>query len=285
MKSRSRLVRSLVLVPLVSLAALAVFIPLGCEEDTDDLKGESFYISPNAVTMSAKEKTASLKAVGGLEPLTWSVSDVTLGNVSGEGQIVNYTRTDVNGVNKVRVKDSRGWTAAAVIKQQEALTKLTISPTSATLDTNGDKVVFTGAGGVGPYRWSVGNSALGSIRVAAWSQCTYTRKAQGNNTVTVTDKNGHVAVAKITQPGAPVLNISPAGANVSTNGGTIIFTASGGTGNYQWSFQTQVDGSSTIAPATGASSVYTLAPNSAAGTDVVRLQDGISTVFAPVNRN
>lgn len=216
--------------------ALACFC-VSCD-DNDDLSGSEFYINPAAATLTQTDNAVSLTAVGGDEPLTWSVSDSSLGQVSGSGRTVTYTRTTANGVNTVLVEDSRTWQATASIVQQddaEAIQDLTISPTSATLNIDGAQTVFTGSGGVGPYAWSLGNNAVGRLRVDGWSQAVYTRTAAGDNTVLVTDSQGHSASAAVSQPdNTPALTVSANPSSLSANGNTSVLTASGGVAPYQW---------------------------------------------------
>lgn len=177
----------------------------GCDDDSD-LSGNDFRIEPSSVTLSSTEETVTLTVVGGLEPLTWVVATNGLGTVSGSGRTVTYTRTELTGANHVEVRDSQTWTATAVITQrgeeveEEEEPALTISPTSATLDYDGDQVVFTASGGDEPYSWSVGNGSLGSVSWDASSTAIYTRNTTGENTVIVSDHSGHVALAEVTQP-------------------------------------------------------------------------------------
>lgn len=184
-----------------AIAVLAVLI-CGCDDDSDP-SGNDFRIEPSAVTLSPSEETVTLTVIGGIEPMTWTAPSNGLGTVSGSGRTVTYTRTDATGASHVEVTDSQSWTATSIITQtgeEEEEAALSVSPTSATLDYDGDQVVFTASGGVEPYSWSVGDDSLGSVSWDASSTALYERKAAGENTVIVSDNEGHVALAEVTQP-------------------------------------------------------------------------------------
>ena len=267
--------------------AIFVFITMtGCEEDGAN-SGDVFRIEPSEVTLSSDEGSTSLHVVGGTPPYTWSVSDTTLGTVASNGEAVTYIRTKMTGVNVVSVRDSKGWSASAHIYQTDKPSEPSITPATATLENDGDKIVFTGSGGTGPYRWSVADETRGKVSYKAWSQALYTRLKAGNNSVILTDSEGHRAVAQIIQPEKAVLAISPASASVSTNGGIIVFTAVGGKEPYTWSFSVNNSGA-TLTPlplTSGSSKVYTCPPCNKSDTDVISLKDANGTeVFAIVTK-
>jgi hypothetical protein len=184
--------------PVSALCAAALLA--GCSED--DLSGEEFRIEPASVVMDSDDTARSFTVIGGVEPLTWSVTDESLGVVSGGGRTVTYTRTSANGVNVVKVRDSRTWEASATVNQKDAVETLTLSPASASLTYDGDQVVFTASGGEPPYEWSVGMSARGYMTWRNTSTAVYTRSTSGDNTVIVVDSTGLAAIAEVTQPDA-----------------------------------------------------------------------------------
>jgi hypothetical protein len=263
-----------------SFVAALVILVSGCESGDNGTKNAEFSINPSNATLPDTSTTVVLQAVGGHIPLVWQVSDSSLGTLSGDGQTVTYTRiAGKYGVNLVTVTDSMAWTATATISQPANTTTTNtlpqISPASVTLVSDGNQVVFTGSGGSEPYTWSVGNGSLGRSDTAANNQTLYTRLAAGDNTVIMYDADGQVAVASISQPTSS-LTVTPDTASIATNG-TQVFVASGGTGVYAWSVQS---GDGTVAPAAGASTVFTsTGPIDA----VVKLSDGSTTVFAIVS--
>ncbi len=271
-----------------AVMVLAAAFSSGCEDaDDSNLEGTdaSFRIEPDHVTLTESNSTAAFMAVGGHAPLIWSVSDVGLGIISGSGQTVTYTRTASNGANRIEVKDALGWVAHALVEQvpnpsaRPDEEELTLSPASVTLYNDGDKIVISASGGDDPYQWDVGNDTRGAIEEQGKYQAIYTRLSTGNNTVICTDRDGRVSITQITQPPSATLGISPVTAIISTNGGSQVFTASGGNGVYTWGIQS---GPGSMNPSTGNSSVLTVPPGTTP--TIVQVGDGSSIVFATVNR-
>jgi hypothetical protein len=131
--------------------------------------------------------------------------------------------------------------------------KPSIDPASASLAKIGDQVTLTGVGGMGPYRWEVRDSSRGRLTVRAWSQALYTRTGDGDNTVIMYDRTGHLALANIAQPDTPLLNVSPAAANLAADGDNVVFTASGGVAPYTWT----LTGPGTLSSTSGTNTRYT----------------------------
>ena len=75
---------------------------------------------------------------------------------------------------------------------------VSISPTSATLNTNGAQVVFTANGGNGTYSWTH-NSSCGTLSSTTGNPITYTRASSGSDTLTVTS-NGKSDSSPISCP-------------------------------------------------------------------------------------
>ena len=110
----------------------ALIIPLilaaGCENNSGsgDAVNEDvpeFRIDPASVSMGVADTNtvAVFEVIGGQGPFTWTVSDTTIGTLSGAdsgGRFVNYTRTGTaEGANSIEVRDSNAWTAHAVVMQ------------------------------------------------------------------------------------------------------------------------------------------------------------------------
>lgn len=254
----------------LSLVVAALLLTTGCEDDSS-LSGDEYSISPSSKTMSTDDESVVLEAVGGSEPMTWSVSDDSLGTVSGSGRSVVYTRTSSSGVNIVSVEDSQTWTASATITQNDAddEEELSISPTSVTLSHDGDNTVFTASGGTSPYEWDVGNAGRGRVTVQEdTSRATYTRDDSGDNTVIVKDSEGTVAIGTVSQPQDASLSISATASTLSSDGDKSVLTASGGTSPYTWSMSDDSLGG--LSATTGNSVVYT---RNHSGTQVITLVD------------
>lgn len=279
--------RGLTLTLLACGTAAAVVVLSGCENGDDGTENASFYIDPGSVSLSAQQTTAGLMAVGGHEPLAWTVSDESLGTISGNAQAATYTRTSKYGVNIVTCTDSMSWKATCTISYNEPSPTndtgpLAISPASATLTYDGAQTVFTVTGGRSPYAWTVGNTARGHIETyGATSQTLYTRDTKDDNTVVAYDSDGHMVSATVSQPATATLAISPATATVTGIGSVQVLTVAGGSGTYTWSMNS---GDGTVSPGTGNSTVYTSASTNT--TSVVKVTDsaGVNAFSTIQNR-
>jgi hypothetical protein len=267
------------------LAAGVCWILAGCENN-QSVAGSDFYIDPPNAVLTPDSPSVSLTAVGGHEPYTWTVTDSSLGTVTGGGTDVTYTRTGGNGVNTVIVTDGLGWTASASMSHQDTVTNTPfvdpyLEPDSATLDSDGDKVYFSAYGGEAPYSWDVGDDTRGDIDPTGRDQAVYTRLASGNNSVILYDSEGRVFVAHISQPLAATLAISPANCTLGTNVASQVFTAAGGSGSYTWSINSGPGG---MSPGSGSSSVLNVPAGTSATIVSLKDSDG-NEVFATVTRN
>ena len=105
-------------------AAMALCMALtGCDNGTEGIDGD-MYIDPGSYVFKSSDKmTISLRVYGAEPPFTWSVSDPSMGTISGvvagEGTDIdaaNYTRVPgAYGRNTVIVDDNRGWRASCAI--------------------------------------------------------------------------------------------------------------------------------------------------------------------------
>jgi hypothetical protein len=235
MKKSSRLARLS-----FAFAALLSFGPVGCDDGGKGLSGDDFGIDPASQSLGKSSGPVALSVHGGTDPLEWAVTDSSLGSLSvSTGRSVYYKRTAAMGVNTVTVTDAQGWQARAVMRQVEDTglnVNLSISPTSADLKANGDKIVFSGTGGKGKYHWSVGDAARGRIEITNWRQALYTRLLPGNNTVVLNDDDGHVAVASITQSATVLtpLTVTASPSTLNNSGDKAVVAATGGFPPYSW---------------------------------------------------
>ena len=116
---------------------------------------------------------------------------------------------------------------------------VTLTPSSATLSTVGEKASFSMSGGTAPYSWDVSDSSKGSIS-ASGGQGVYTVTAVGKNDVIAYDRNGNSAIAKISGSSSSAstpLTVSASPSQLLHNLDLAILTASGGTGPYKWKVQ------------------------------------------------
>ena len=94
-------------------------------------------------------------------------------------------------------------------EEAKGLDGLTLDPASATLSTNGQKVVFTVTGGITneslalPLIWTVSDSALGTVRFSSGYSATYERSSvDGSNTIIARDQYDNEGYATIRQTAA-----------------------------------------------------------------------------------
>lgn len=217
------------------LLAICLFLPAllalpGCEDEPSSTDVENYLsddpftdperdelppadprtltINPTTAVVTNDNETLMLTAAGGHKPYEWRVDDASVGDVHGSTDSAVYTRYR-SGNNLVRLSDSRGqWTYCSIAQPgpgETAIAPLAISPTAATVTTNGGMYVFSAAGGVPPYTWDVNDGTKGQIiSVPATdplrSQALYRRNAAGDSSVVLRDSVGTERFAIVTQP-------------------------------------------------------------------------------------
>lgn len=169
---------------LAGFLAAGLWAWVGCES-SDSEGNEEFHIDPADAVATESSPTVVLTAVGGYEPYTWSVSDSSLGTLTGGGESVTYARTGGNGANTVSVIDGHGWTASATISQQDG-PPVVISPSVPTVSTNANSLAFTADGGSGSYSWT---TTVGGVAPTTGSGTVLTLPA-GTEQVFVTVSDG-----------------------------------------------------------------------------------------------
>ena len=132
-------------------------------------------------------------------------------------------------------------------------TKLSLSPSSASLSTNNTTQEFTVSGGVEPYSWTASG---GTVSPSTGKTVTYTT-TYSSGSITVTDANANTATATITYtasaPSGLVVAPTTMNLNSSTFKGT--FKATGGDGSYIWMVADAALGD--ISPSSGSTVTYT----------------------------
>lgn len=168
-------------------------------------------VSPTLVTLDPLGGTQTFNASGGQGNFTWTVSNPGLGNITqisgGRNASATYLATGL-GNNTLTVRDETGESASATVQQTESGGEPPITPDPVTLSQTLVTIPplgtasFTASGGVGTFRWSVGNF-LGRITSISGSRNESAVYAAGNlsgqNTVTVTDEAGSRQTATIRQ--------------------------------------------------------------------------------------
>lgn len=197
---------------------------------------KALTIAPSTVNAEVKPgSTVQFTASGGSGSYTWT-EDTDSGLVNGTGR---YTVPAIAGTYTVSVRDNgTGETQEATVFATATI-PLSISPTMVNVNT-GSVTTFTASGGSPFYSWSTSGSGL--LSPLTGPATTYHAPPGGETiTVTVTDNGGtgisvHADVI-VTDP--PVLTISPKKTAILV-GGSVTFSAGGGTGTYTYSL---VDGS------------------------------------------
>jgi len=159
-------------------------------------------ISPAALPVAVINVpySATLTAVGGLQPFTWAMASGTLPpgltlSTSGANGIISGTPTVLGTTTfKVQVTDSQTPTAAVDIASKSLTVNPTLSVTTTSLTSGSVGVAYNAAlaasGGVPPYSWSVTSGALPAgltISTSGLISGTPTSQGTSNFTVQVSD--------------------------------------------------------------------------------------------------
>ena len=258
---------------------LSLFFFTACKGVTDGSApslstdvGAMLVLSPSGSTITVGS-TQNFSAAGGISPYSFSI-------LSGPGAIDSvtgvYTASASAGSAIIRVTDSIGVVDDEVVT---IVANLHISPTSLTILPSAS-LQFSVTGGVPPITYSV-ISGLGTIDSATGN---FTASStQGAVTVRATDSVGHTSDSSINVSSA--LAITPSENIYVTTGGSIAFSATGGTAPYSFSC---TNGGSTIDAVTGE---YEAAGS--VGTDTCTVTDNVGAtattstinIYAPLAIN
>ncbi len=184
---------------IVSLSMLQV----GCE----DAKGlEGLTIDPASATISTNGMSVVLTVTGGITnrdlalPLTWSVSDGNIGQItSSSGLTATYRRNSGAGAqNTVTAIDQYDNEGYATIRHEAVGYSLTLSADSTTITEGGAATItITSDSSLAPYSWRK-RSGPGSLVGASGSKsAVYTSSETGSAVIEVTDANGASGVIGI----------------------------------------------------------------------------------------
>jgi hypothetical protein len=187
-------------------------------------------LSPSSITLPTNTPF-TFTATGGAGTYDWDCTGS--GSVDSSGTFID----PVEEANvTVTVSDTGGHSATAHVAVQNS-PNLTLSPPDLNV-TLGDSVTLVATGGTGPYSFTL--AGRGSISSAS-PNVTYTAPLTAGTsetaTITVTDSStptpGSIsATIHLDQP--PLVQLNPSSVSLTTNEG-IAFTATGGTGGYQYS--------------------------------------------------
>ena len=213
---------------------------------------------PEALTVSAEFEnilcngqatgSATANVVGGTTPYAYAWD-------TEPSQTTSAISTLTAGIYTVAVTDDNGCVASATVNITQPATALTASVIKTNVSCNGGNngaATANPTGGTGPYTYSWNT-------VPAQSAQTAFGLPAGSYTVVITDANG-CTISKnttITQPAAveTSLSVVPAACGQSTGSATV--TASGGVGNFTYSWNTTPEQTTATASALEAG-IYTV---------------------------
>ncbi len=188
-------------------------------------------VSPSSVTIAQGDVYNGFATSGGVGSVTWAITVAAGLSVDGSGVVTAEAGTPT-GTYVVTATDSLQNSATAMLQVNAPLA---LSPQTFSLGA-GERLTFMASQGTGGYAWSLAGGSGGSLAgcTAGSGTCQYTAgpTAATQDTVTVMDSFGNMQAATVSVGTA--LAISPASATVLAGQGRS-FTASGGSGTYDWS--------------------------------------------------
>lgn len=212
--------------------------------------------------------TVTLTATGGLPPYTYSFDGLNTFSVSNT--YVNLSP----GNHMLHAKDSNGCYATVpvtILPRTVPVSTITRVTNTITSTSNDGSITIVTNGGTAPYTYLLLDSNNIMIRtVPAQDTNTFYDLAAGTYSVIVSDSKGcttfpqQVTITSSTALSATAVVLPP----TCTNGGTIILTANGGSGSYEYSINNVADYSVT-------NSFSQLQP----GTYTIKVRDSQNTVY------
>jgi hypothetical protein len=193
------------LMGLLGVVAVAIVMGLagvGCDTVTDS-SGVIVIDNPLvtvtgrfALVISVTDTNGSLYL-----PLKWSVSDASLGSVTGQGGLTAlYQSNDRIGVNTVTVRDQADAKGFAVVNHSR-VSEMELTPTASQLQGAGALLQFSVAADDGlalPLVWVSADPSLGGFASSGALGAVYVSTgAFGNNIITVYDQLGAQATALV----------------------------------------------------------------------------------------
>ena len=209
-------------------ASLAVNQIVASVEVVTDTPGVSTTLTSLAATLQLRAvvRDASNQTIGG-KTVAWESESPTKASVSSTGQVTALANG--SAVIRATVGDKSGTLPVSV---GQTVDSLTISPTSKTLTSAGEKQRFTGtlkdANGntvAGTITWS--SSAAGVATIAVVDAASADATAVGNGTTTITaSASGKSATATVTvNQTVGSVEVAPSSKTLTALGATFTFTA------------------------------------------------------------
>ena len=178
-----------------------------------------------ATTCGNNNGSISISAAGGTSPYQYSIDGISY-QASG-----TYTNLAA-GTYTVSVKDAKGClnSKTTLIAESSGPQQVNTTVTDASCNTNNGKIIVTANGGVAPYTYSIDG-------ITYQSSNTFSNLAASTYTVTVKDVNGCTksTTAKINNLLGPAATATATDASCGKSDGSIVTTATGGSGILQYS--------------------------------------------------
>ncbi|WP_455210569.1 S8 family serine peptidase, partial [Kaarinaea lacus] len=191
--------------------------------DTTAITVRSVTVAPQLQAMVVGD-TVQFSASGGTVPYTWSVNDVAVATINGNGLLTALAQGSIQ-VTAIDADGIRGTSASIVVN---AVT-ITVTAPSANVSV-GATLQFTASGGSAPYTWSVNDATVASIDASG----SLSGLAAGTVTVTATDANGNTGVSALISVSTVSITVTPNTADVNRFAWQRFF-ANGGTAPYSFS--------------------------------------------------
>lgn len=182
-------------------------------------------VTPNGGRVAVGQ-TLQLTASGGTAPYQWTSGNNAVATISNNGLLTAVAP----GTTTITVQDANGLTAQSgtVDVFRDTAAAITIAPASLVLARSGQGQLNV-TGGSSPYSWHSANPAIATVSNTGVVQAL----AAGKTVVHVTDASGATATTNIEIRDVQVQTQS--GSTSIAVGGTMQFSATGGTAPYQWS--------------------------------------------------
>tara|TARA_B100000686_G_scaffold348698_1_gene440367 strand:+ start:1226 stop:2122 length:897 start_codon:yes stop_codon:yes gene_type:complete len=165
---------------------------------------KSLTVVPSTAQVG-KTNTLQFAVVGATEPVFWSSSDTTVGNIDvNTGLFTAGVNTGTITITVLDADGDSGTSSLTVIANT-----ITVTPVANTFNSAGTQI-FTGAGGTGNYTWTLsgetgdytGANLTAQTAPIETTTVTFSQPSSDNGnqtlTITATDGNGDIGTATIT---------------------------------------------------------------------------------------
>ena len=242
-------------------------------------------MSPDSATVALNASVTFAASGGDPDEYSWSLSEPNWGILTKNGSNATYTRSGgPNDGIQILSLSFNGSKVYATIQHTGTDVTLSISPTSATVDSSGEIVSFTASGdGNDSYTWWLDNDSWGELTHGSDTQVSYVwnGSGEGETQILYCRNAGQTVEAAIAQGDEPSpLSVNPSQADVMYLG-QMTFTASGGIEDtYSWSLSEPSWG--TMTQSSVSQAVYTRTIEANGGIQYITLENGSESVQSVV---